>query len=68
MTEADIEIVLERAKEQYPDAKPRVNFAVLPVIERQNRTLGQVTQSGVHSPRHAAFARRCAGKRNPNRS
>ena len=77
MTEADIEIVLERAKEQYPGVKPRIisdngpqfqgvhphlrhdarpDFAVLPAIEWQNRTLAQVTQRGVHPPRHAAFA------------
>ena len=79
MTEADIEIILERAKEQYPGVKPRIisdngpqfiakdfkefirhlghdarqDFTVLPSIERQNRTLAQITQRGVHPPWHA---------------
>jgi hypothetical protein len=38
----------------------RQDFAVLAAIERQDRTPAQITQRGVHSPRHAAFARRCA--------
>jgi len=77
MTEADIEIILERAKERYPGVRPRVisdngpavyreglqgvysalgydarqDFTVLPSIERQNRTMAQITQRGVHSAR-----------------
>jgi hypothetical protein len=80
MAEADIEIILERAKERYPEAKPRIisdngsqfiakdfkefirisgmthvrTSTVLPSIERKNRTLAQITQSGVHPPRDAA--------------
>src|SRR5215470_1117778 len=86
MTEADIEIILERAKERYPGVRPRVisdngpavyreglqgvysalghdarqDFTVLPSIERQNRTLAQIPQRGVHSARDAAVARRSA--------
>jgi hypothetical protein len=40
--------------------KLRQDFAILPAIEWQNRTLAQVTQRGVHPPRHAPFTRRCA--------
>jgi hypothetical protein len=40
--------------------KLRQDFAILPAIEGQNRTLAQVTQRGVHPPRHAPFTRRCA--------
>jgi len=85
MTEADIEIILERAKERYPGVKPRIisdngpqfiakgfkefirisgmthvrTSPVLPSIERQNRTLAQITQRRVHSSPNAAVARRC---------
>jgi transposase InsO family protein len=85
MTEADIEIVLEQAKERYSGVKPRIisdngrqfyrqglqgvhshfgydarpNFTLLPAIERQNRTLAQITQRGVHPPWHAVVGGRC---------
>ena len=65
MKEADIEMILQRAKEKYPEAKPRIisdngpqfiardfkefishlgddaraHLAVLPAVERENRTL-----------------------------
>ena len=38
----------------------RQDFTVLPSIERQNRTLAQIAERGVHPPRNAAVARRCA--------
>jgi Integrase core domain len=85
MTEADIEIILERAKERYPGVRPRVigqraavcreglqgvhsalghdarqDFTASTLVERQNRTLAQIPQRGVHSARHAVVARRCA--------
>jgi hypothetical protein len=73
MTEADIEIIPERANELYPGVKPRIisdngpissprnarpDFTVIPSMERQNRKLAQVTQRGVH-PGHDVVARRC---------
>lgn len=67
MTKADVEIILQRARKKYPEAKPKIisdngpqfiakefirnlrhdarpNFAVLPAIERKNRTLAQIAQ------------------------
>jgi transposase InsO family protein len=43
-TEADIEIIMQGAKEQYPEARPRPDFAVLPSIERKNRTVAQIAK------------------------
>jgi Integrase core domain len=86
MKEADIEMILERAKEKHPQARPRTisdnrpqfiardfkefirhlgddagaHFAVLSAVERQNRTLAQVAEAGVHSTLDAVVARRCA--------
>ena len=74
MKEADIEMILQRAKEKYPEARPRIisdngpqfiardfkefirisgmthvrTSPFLPAIERQDRTLAQVAQTGVH--------------------
>jgi hypothetical protein len=52
MTEAEVEIILQGAKEKCPDARP--NLAVLPAIEREDRTVAQVSQRGVHPARNAA--------------
>jgi transposase InsO family protein len=58
MTEADIEIILQGAKEKYPD--PRQNCALLSPIERKNRTLAQTAQRRVHPAGNAIVAGRCA--------
>ena len=86
MKEADMEMILERAKEQYPEAKPRIisdngpqfmardfkefirlsgmmhvqHLAVLSEVERENRTLAQVAQTGVYPAADPADAGRCA--------
>jgi transposase InsO family protein len=85
MTEGDIEIILERAKERYPGVKPRVisdnghlfiakdfkefirisgmaHVRTTPYYpqSRQNRTLAQISQRGVHPPWYAPLTRRRA--------
>ena len=86
MTEADIEITLERAKERYPGVKPRVisdngpqfiardfkefirisgmtHVRTLPYYPQSNGKIERWHKSlkrGVHPPRDAAVAGRCA--------
>src|SRR5438876_5276572 len=84
MKEADIEMILERAKEKYPEAKPRIisdngpqfvardfkefirisgmtHVRTSPfAVEREDRTLAQVAQTGVHPAPYPVDAGRCA--------
>ena len=92
MREADIEIILEAAKEKHPEARPadprqqaavhrqglqgihlhlghdaRENLAVLPTIERENRTLAQIAEKRVHPAWHAVDPGGCAAPHRPVR-
>jgi hypothetical protein len=58
MRETDIEIILERAKEQYPEARP--HLAVLSAVERETGALAQIAEKRMHPTGNAAQPRRCS--------
>ncbi len=54
MKEADIERILERAKEKYPEAKPRI------ISDNGPQSLAQVAQTGMHPAPDSVDPGRCA--------
>jgi len=82
MKEADMEMILERAKEKYPEVKPRIisdngpqfvardfkefirisgmTHVRTSAIEREDRTLAQIAQTGVHPAPDPVDTGRCS--------
>ena len=56
MTEREIEVLLERAKERFPDARPHV--ALLPPVEREDGAMESIDQEKMHSAGYAVVAGR----------